>query len=47
MVPANIIRKSFLKMGTANCLDGMEDDMLFNLDDSNDDPFEGYDISAG
>lgn len=47
MVSPDIIRKSFLKTGIANCLDGTEDDMLFNSDDSDDDPFEGYDISAG
>ena len=47
MVSPDIIKKSFLKTGIANCLDGTGDDMFFNLDDSDDDPFEGYEVSAG
>ena len=47
MVSPDIIKKSFLKTGIANCLDGTGDDMFFNSDDSDDDPFKGYEVSAG
>jgi hypothetical protein len=44
-VSPDIIRKSFLKTGISNNLDGTEDDVLFQSDgDESDDPFEGFDV---
>lgn len=44
-VTPEIIRKSFLKTGIANSLDGAQDDLLFAVSDDSDDedPFAGFD----
>ncbi|CAH1802849.1 unnamed protein product, partial [Owenia fusiformis] len=37
-----LIRKSFLKCGLSNAMDGTEDDFLLRESDDEDDPFEGF-----
>ena len=41
LVTPEIIAKSFKKCGISNAMDGTEDD-LFNVDDSEDGAFEGF-----